>query len=452
MTSIRSGLLLWLLGGLAFGIAVVLAATYAFAYREVSHIFDDEMARIADAVHLREDWIEQGRVRIARPGFNFSVRAYDASGRVYFETVLPTMPEDAPQLFRDGFSIVDTAEGEWRVYTHSTPEGIVQVGQPQAAREALARSISLRMATPILILVPLLVVLVGWALARGLAPLGQISRRVNERDARRLDPLPTAGVPAELAPLIEQINALLARLGASLDAQRRFVADAAHELRSPIAALQLQAQLAERTPAGPEREARFAELKDGIARSGRLVEQLLRLARLEPGVTRELEQPVDVARLAREVVGAHAARAEALGVDLGAETPGTATLLGAETELRSLLTNLIDNALRYSPRDSQVTVRVALAPASIELEVVDAGPGITAPQRERVFERFQRVPGDPTPGSGLGLSIARAIVERHRGAISLHDARTGTDPPGLSVRVSLPRSGGGDRQPAPRGR
>jgi two-component system OmpR family sensor kinase len=440
LTSIRRGLVLWLLGGLALGIAVVLAATYGFAYREISKVFDDEMTQIANAVHLREDWIEQGRVRIARPGFGFSVRAYDTNGRVYFETVLPSMPEDAPQLYRDGFSLVATAEGEWRVYTHAATEGIVQVGQPEAAREVLARSVSLRMAAPILLLVPLLVGLVAWALARGLAPLGEISRRVNERDASRLDPLPTAGVPEELAPLIEQINALLARLGASLDAQRRFVADAAHELRSPVAALQLQAQLAERAPEGAERAARFADLKDGIARSGRLVEQLLRLARLEPGVTRELEQPVDLARLARETVGAHAARAEALGVDLGADTPERATLLGAETELRSLLTNLVDNALRYAPRGSEVTVRVAAAPSSLELEVLDAGPGIPAAQRERVFERFQRVAGDPTPGSGLGLPIARAIAERHRGTISLQDARPGADPPGLSVRVVLPRS------------
>ncbi|MGQ0547161.1 MAG: ATP-binding protein [Betaproteobacteria bacterium] len=440
MKSIRRGLVLWLLGGLALGIAVVMAATYGFAYRQISAVFDEEMNQIAHAVHLREDWIEEGRVRIARPGFGFSVRAYDANGRVYFETVLPSMPEEAPQRYRDGFSIVDTAEGEWRVYTHTTPEGIVQVGQPEAARQALARSVSLRVAAPVLLLVPLLVALVAWALARGLAPLREISRRVNERDASRLDALPTGGVPVELAPLIEQINALLVRLGVSLDAQRRFVADAAHELRSPVAALQLQAQLAQRAPEGAQREARFADLMDGIARSGRLVEQLLRLARLEPGVTRELVQPVDLARLAREVVGAHAARAEARGVDLGADAPERATLLGAETELRSLLTNLLDNALRYAPRDSQVTVRVAPAPAGIELEVVDTGPGIPAAQRERVFERFQRVPGDLTPGSGLGLPIARAIAERHRGAISLHDTRPGADPPGLTVRVSLPRS------------
>ena len=169
------------------------------------------------------------------------------------------------------------------------------------------------------------------------------------------------------------------------------------------------------------------------------MQQLLDLARLEPGQQSEPHAPVDVAELARSVVGSFAAQAEALGVDLGADAPGPAVVTGAAHELRSLIANLVDNALRYAPRESQVTVSVREDPAGVDLAVVDAGPGIPADERERVFLRFHRLPGDQTRGSGLGLPIARAIVHRHRGSIALADARPGMDPPGLAVRVRLDR-------------
>jgi two-component system OmpR family sensor kinase len=164
------------------------------------------------------------------------------------------------------------------------------------------------------------------------------------------------------------------------------------------------------------------------------VQQLLDFARLEPGVRLEADAAVDMARLAREVVGSDAARADELDVDLGADAPALAYVLGNESELRSLIANLVDNALRYAPPGSSVTVSVLAFEDSIELAVVDEGPGIPAGERERVFERFHRLAGDPTAGSGLGLSIAKAIAERHRGSIRLEDAR-----PGLAARVRLPR-------------
>jgi two-component system OmpR family sensor kinase len=432
--SIRRNLLLWLVGGLLIGSAAVLAATYALTRQQIGSLFDDELRQVALAVHLQEDWLQTGRVRIARPGFSVSVRAYDQTGRVYFETALPTLPGDVPQTFDEGFSRVHTSEGAWRIYTHVTPEGIVQAGQPVATRDELAQELSLPVLMPMLLLIPLLAALIAWVLERGLAPLRETSQRVSDRDASRLDPLPAAEVPQELLPLVEQINALFARLESSLDAQRRFLADAAHELRSPLAALALQAQIAERAQTPQARAAAFEELKRGTERTRRLVQQLLDFARLEPGVRMEPDAAVDMARLAREVVGDHAARADALGVDLGAEAPALAHVLGNESELRSLIANLVDNALRYAPPGSSVTVSVLSLADSIELAVVDEGPGIPASERERVFERFQRLPGDATAGSGLGLSIAKAIAERHHGSIRLEDAK-----PGLAAKVSLPR-------------
>jgi two-component system, OmpR family, sensor kinase len=250
--------------------------------------------------------------------------------------------------------------------------------------------------------------------------------------------LPAEDVPAELRPLIDEINALMRRLATALESQRRFVADAAHELRSPVAALALQAQVAQRSQAPEARAAAYDELKRGIARATRLVEQLLRLARLGPDAPREALRVVDLAQLARQVVGNFAARADDLGVDLGAEASEPVLVRGAESELTSLIANLADNALRYAPRDSQVTVRVWRDNTTAALQVLDAGRGIPAHERKRVFDRFQRVAGDATHGIGLGLPIAKAIAERHGGEISLDDAHPGRPRPGLAVLVTLP--------------
>lgn len=438
MKSIRANLVLWLVSSLALGSVAVLAGTYALTRIQIGHVFDEELRQVAHAVHLREDWIDAGRVRIARPGFFLSVRAYDDAGRVYFETALPSLPGDAPQTFREGFTRMDTSDGGWRVYTHVTPEGIVQVGQPVATRDALARDLSLRVLTPMLLLIPALALLIGWVLKRALAPLDETSRRVSDRDAARLDRLPTERVPAELLPLVEQINALLDRLAASFDGQRRFLADAAHELRTPIGALALQAQLAERAQTPEARAAAMGELARGIERARRLVQQLLDFARLEPNMPSQSMAPLDVAQLARIVVGSFAVRAEGLGVDLGADAPSAAHVAGIKSEIRSLIENLVDNALRYAPPDSAVTVTVRQTERMIEMTVQDCGPGIPAAERERVFQRFHRVAGDVTSGTGLGLAIAKAIVERHHGSILLADAHANAARPGLAVRIRLP--------------
>ncbi len=437
MKSIRAHLVLWLVAALAAGAAIVVVLTYGYAHEELDRVFDDELRQIAEAVHLREDWKDTGTVRVARPEFRYAVRAYDESGRLFFETMVTARPFDAPRSLEPGYSEIESLGELWRVYTHVAPEGIVQVAQPVAMRERLARELSLRMLLPVLLLIPILGGVLAWISRRGLAPLEHTSRRVQERDAGRLDPLPTQDVPTELRPLVDALNALLARLAASMDAQHAFLADAAHELRSPVAALALQAQLAERAHSPETRAAAFVDLKQGISRASRMVEQLLNLERLQRG-GREPAGPVDLARLAREVVAAFAARADALGVDLGADAPPSVVVAGAEAELRSLIANLVDNALRYAPRDTQVTVAVRPAGHTVELRVLDDGPGIPADHRARVFERFQRIPGDATHGSGVGLHIVAKVVERHRGRIALEDAHPERPSPGLLVRVVLP--------------
>jgi two-component system, OmpR family, sensor kinase len=438
--SIRANLVIWLVGGLVIGWIAALAGTYLLTRVQVGEMFDEELRQVALAVHLREDWIREGRVRIARPGFFLSVRAYDRAGRVYFETALPTLPLDLPHTFEEGFRAIDTSQGRWRIYTHLSEEGVLQVGQPVATRDALARDVSARAVVPLFVLIPFLALLVGWILKRALRPLDETSARVSDRDATRLDPLPLEGVPSELLPLVQQINALLGRLSLALDADRRFLADAAHELRSPISALALQVQLARRAKDPATRERALEELSLGVDRARRLVHQLLDFARFEPSVVLGPPQTVDLAEIAREVVGLHASRADAKGVDLGAEAPGPAPVLGDREELRSLIENLVDNALRYAPPETAVTVSVKTHGDACALSVVDAGPGIPPEERSRVFERFHRVPGDATVGTGLGLAIAKAIVERHRGSILLRAAMDGIDAPGLAVHVVVPKA------------
>jgi two-component system OmpR family sensor kinase len=435
--SVRARLLVWLTGGLVIGIGFVLAATYVLTRKQLGTLFDDELKQVAVAVVLGTDRASP-RVRIARPGFFLSVRAYDESGRVYFETAFPSLPDELRPTYMEGFATVETLEGAWRVYTHVTEEGIVQVGQPVQTRDALARDLSVRFVMPLLLFMPLLLVLVAWSLKGGLATLYDTSQRVSDRDVNRLDPLPLDDVPTELVPLVEQVNALLRRLAASLDAERSFLADAAHELRSPVAALALQVQLAQRAHSAEARAEALEELHRGTERARRLVQQLLDYARLEPGVGEEAPKRVDISALARAVVGERAPRAHALGIDIGAEALQEAAVLGAEEELRSLLENLVDNALRYAPPETAVTVRVRREAQRVELVVVDAGRGIPAAERERVFERFHRAAGDATRGTGLGLAIVKAIVERHRGSIALEDANPGEPLPGLLVRISLP--------------
>ena len=430
-------LVLWVVGALTVGAIVVLSATYFLVRTQVGNLFDEELRLVAVAVHLREDWQDR-RLRIARPGFFLSVRAYDKDGGVFFETLLPSLPLDLPKTFEEGFERVESSEGSWRLYTHVTEDGVVQVGQSIASRDALARDLSLRSMLPLVLLIPFLALFVGWALQRGLEPISHASDSVSDRDASRLDPLPVADVPKELVPLVEQINALLRRLEASLGAERRFLADAAHELRSPVGALALQVQLAARAPSEATRAAAFAELGRGIERARRLVQQLLDFAKLEADVRSAPFAPHDIASLAREVVGSSAARAESLGIDLGAEAPDAVSVTCAPDEIRSLVENLVDNALRYAPPNSQVTVSVRQDGADAEITVVDSGPGVPAEERERVFERFHRAAGDSTPGSGLGLAIAKSIVERHHGSIMLEDGQPGARPPGLLVRVRLP--------------
>jgi two-component system OmpR family sensor kinase len=328
------------------------------------------------------------------------------------------------------------AGGEkWHLYTIVLEDSIVQAAQRASERESLARETASDLIVPAVLMLAVIAALLTVALRRGLAPLSQAASEVTARNVEALDPIPLASHPSELRLLVIAINDLMARLGQALAVQRHFVADAAHELRTPIAALRLQLQLLERADSDERRHDAVAELAAGIARAQRLVEQLLQMSRLGPEAPALHRDRVALGELARAAVGHFSARAEQQGIDLGAIPPDGNPVAGGDVhQLTTLLSNLIDNALRHTPRGGKVDVIACVDGGRPCLRVVDTGPGITPGERQRVFDRFYRGTEGGSEGSGLGLAIVKAIADRHGASVLLDDAPGG----GLRVTVWFP--------------
>jgi len=437
--SIRRELLGWLALGLVIAIVGAGIGTYLRARDEANALFDYQLTQMAASI--------TGMPLTARapPGASPGADALvvEIWNREGVEVYLSQPQRRLPQYGQLGFNTVRTENGEWRVFTTLAGEQVVQVAQPMSARRELAASMALSTILPLIAVVPFLAVVVWFGIARGVAPLERLAAALGRRSPQALAPLSESGAPREVKPLVHALNALLARLDHALDAQRAFIADAAHELRTPLTAVQLQAQIAERAGSDAERAAALAELRAGVDRASRLVGQLLTLAREEPGVSDRPLVRIDLAELARSVIADHVAQAAARGVDLGlASEPAAATsaiIDGDAAGLRTLLSNLVDNALRYTPRGGRVDVAIAAEAREVALSVRDAGPGIPEDERSRVFDRFYRAPGTAElPGSGLGLAIVKRIAERHGASIALGPGIANAAGPGLTVTVRFP--------------
>jgi two-component system OmpR family sensor kinase/two-component system sensor histidine kinase QseC len=330
----------------------------------------------------------------------------------------------------------------WRTFSVATGERVIQVAQPLQIRQQLAADAALRSVAPLFLIAPVMALLLWWLAARLLAPLRRLTDGVKARDEQSLQPLPAAGLPDEVAPLVGALNGLLQRLGASIGAQRAFVADAAHELRSPLTALKLQMQLLQRAPDEAARQEATRALTAGIDRAARLVEQLLTLARAEPGAPATAHAPVDLSELVREAVAETVPFANSRGTSIELFADAPAMLQGDAAALRALARNLADNALRYAPAGSRVELRVRLDAGVPTLQVDDAGPGIAPADRERVFDRFYRHAAGDEPGTGLGLAIVRSVAQQHGATVTLGDSPLG----GLRVVVRFGASGPVDAQ------
>ena len=432
MTSVRRKLLIALLLGVVAVMLLGVFATYEVARQQLDDVFDYHLRQIA--LSLSDRALAQAAARRAGPELDFSIQVWDEDGvRLYLSR--PEAP--LPEVRELGYSTLDGPGGRWRVYATAIGGQVIQVGQPEKVRGDLAFQAASRTLVPLAVLLPLMALLVWQIVGRGLAPLNRLASAAAARTPAALEPFGEAGVPVEALPLVRSLNDLLGRLRTAMAAQRAFVADAAHELRTPLAALKLQLQLAERAPEGAARTAALAELADGLERGSHLVAQLLTLARLDPGAgPAPAPIPVALPELVRQAVADHVLLAESRRIDLGAgSVEEGAAVEGDPAALRTLLANLVDNAIRHTPPGGRIDVSAG-GGGSPYLEVIDTGPGIPAAERKRVFDRFVRLPGAGEGGSGLGLSIVKAIAERHDASVALGDAPGG----GLTVRVSFARA------------
>jgi two-component system OmpR family sensor kinase len=436
--SLKARLLWFVLAAILLGAVLQAGTAYRSALQQADAMFDDHLRQVA---------------RTLRGGIPLGAALPELEDEAGFDLYVQIWGQDGTQIFRStrsalppravlGFSVVEAHGKHYRVYTLQTAFQTVQIAQDLDARTARARALAARAVLPFALLTPLLMLAVWWVISQSLAPVEGARRQLAQRAADDFSPLAGAGLPDEVRPLVDELNLLFARVRDAFDAQKTFVADAAHELRSPLTALKLQAQALrasgrtdEATPA--EREAGIQRLNQGIDRAIRLVEQLLALAREEAGSgpAREAVDLRDVIRLAvADVMPQARLKQIDLGLTEGQAAP--AQVRGEPEALRVLLRNLLDNAVKYTPAAGRIDVSLEPAQGRLVLTLEDSGQGIAEEERERVFDRFYRASNSASEtGSGLGLAIVQAIATRHGARLELaHSQRLG----GLRVSVSFP--------------
>lgn len=439
MTSIRRWLLGWLIASLAVAALIAGYGIFHTARTEASELFDYELRTVALSVPVD---ITRGDARTRlTPEFEgltddrLFVEVWDQTGQSIYKSLggidLPRFPA--------GLRTIEHDEYHWRVFGVQEGDRFVQAAQPVSVREDLALHLALRTLWPLGLFFPAIILIVLLVVGRGLAPLGSISRALATRSFDSLEPLrPEGRMPVEMKPLVDALNDLLDRLNSASQSQRTFVADAAHELRSPLAALKLQLQAAERDGSLVGSEQTFERIEGRLNRLIHLVHQLLTLAREDAQRSARLE-PVSLRRLCERAVGDFSMLAETKQIDLGLvcnHAPDTddAYKVRAESHgIEVLLNNLIDNAIRYTPQGGKIDVILKRSGDEISVSVSDSGPGIPQAERERVFDRFYRIGGNKEHGSGLGLAIALKIAERHQAVLGIEN---NGDRPGLRVTLS----------------
>ena len=438
MSSLRARLLAWLLAGVVFVGAAGGWVVYRNALSEADAFFDYHLRQTA--LILRDQPVEYllaPQFPAADAAYDFVVQVWSLDGvRVYLSRPHAVLP----QITTLGFATVSTSEGRWRVFGVQALTKVIQVAQPMSVRQQRAAELALQTLKPFALLLPVLALLIWLAVGHALEPLQRLTALVKARRVDALDSLPDTRLPDEVRPLVNALNDLLARLRAALERERAFMADAAHELRTPLTALHLQMGMLARASGDAERAAAMETLSAGVQRAIRLVEQMLALARQEPRAETQ-RVAVRLDELAREIVAELVPHADVGRIDLGVSAAQPASVRGDPDALRTLLRNLVDNAVRYTPAGGRVDVSVVEAAegdtTGARLTVSDDGPGIPAAEHARVFDRFHRRAGTAPPGSGLGLSIVKTIAQAHGATITLAEGPAGQ---GLAVTVSFPRA------------
>jgi two-component system, OmpR family, sensor histidine kinase QseC len=355
----------------------------------------------------------------------------DAQGRLLMRSA--SAPEQAYAPLVPGFS----TQGSWRVFTLKSGERWVHAAESDEVRDELCVKLALAAVTPLVAGIPLLLLLITLLMRYGLAPLGELARRIARREPASLAPIALTRSSAEIEPVLQALNGLLERVQSAIARERRFTADAAHELRTPLAALKVHAQNAARAGSEAERRASLERMMAGLDRSVRLVEQMLALSRASAARAAAFT-PVSMHQVVEDALDdvLPKLRERRMKVSVASD-PADAELIvhGDRDKLTCLVRNLLDNAARYAPVGSAVRVELDGPADAVAVAVSDQGPGIAAEHRERVFESYYRIPGSPGDGSGLGLAIVREIAAQHGGSVEIGD---GDRARGTRVRVTLP--------------
>ncbi len=412
-----------IISGIAAG-----GCSFFLTFQEARELQDDQLRQLA----LLVDRSGASTDTWASPVGNFDESDPDA--RIIIRTLgVPPQAEKSAQSFAlaeipsslsEGFQTIDSNGDAWRLFVRTLPSGKrIAVGQLTEIRNEIARNSGLRTLVPVLLLVPFLTLLTAWIIRQSLSPVTNLSHLLDQQDDSNLAKLPETGVPEEIRPFVSSINRLMYRLSEVLEQQRRFIADAAHELRSPIMALTLQAENLERGASPQERSERFQQLKKGLARTRTLLNQLLSLARQQSCIFSAVELRLD--QLVRQVLEDMMPIAAAKGIDLGCERLDEVAVTAPADALVILMRNALDNAVRYTSAGGKVDVELYREEGQAIFQVTDNGCGIPAGDEERLFEPFYRVAGTDEAGSGLGLAIVQSIVNRLGGTVTLCSRKDG---------------------------
>ncbi len=413
--SLQIRLSLWI--SLAILSVAVLAGSFAYfsAFDEAHELQDDVLRQVATL-------FDRHHLSLPQAGDSGQATDSDAESRVYVQLLSSgrsgavTMANHKllalPSTLPDGLQTVTVGAETYRVLIRSMGDGQrLSVAQETAVRDEIAQDGALRALLPFLILAPILLLVVASIVRKIFRPVAVLSIEIDRRDELELHPIATEQLPSEIRPLVIALNRLLQKVGQSVEGQRRFVANAAHELRSPLAAMSLQAERLADTALSHEAAERLATLRQGIERGKVLLDQLLALARVQVASSAP-EVPVSLQKIFRLVLEDLMPLAEAKNIDLGVASEQDGEVFVSQIDLMSILKNLVDNAIRYTPVGGRVDVSVMSDQGNISLLVEDTGPGIAQEEREHVFDPFYRVLGNEQIGSGLGLSIVQTIAAR----------------------------------------
>ena len=416
---------------IAIGLAGLSA--YWLAQDEANELFDYQLKQVAVSLNGSNDWPITVIAVDEDPDEDNVVQAWNAQGKLLFSS----NPSRAlPRYNMLGLHTETHLQKQWRIYNRLKQDLLIQVAQPLAVRDELAAGLAGRMLIPFFFLIPLLAGLIWWAVARSLRPMQRITSAVAKRDENSMQAIDETNLPLEIRPMVIALNQLLSRLNYSIQMQRTFVADAAHELRTPLTALKLQLELTERATTDAQRQTGFAKLHMRLNRSIHLVRQLLTLTKSESRLEAQPFTYIDLSALVQDVVQDLMPMAEINKIDLRAELGSKVTVLGQPENLTIVISNLLDNAICYTPNLGQVRVSATLEAGHGVLRVIDNGPGIAMHERQRVLDRFYRCEGTAATGSGLGLAIVRSITQAHHATLTLSDNVLGS---GLMVTIIFPK-------------